>query len=84
MSETEGLCEDGSLSRQSVDIGRIGRIDYLAIGVILFNHENDVIWSGKRRGVVAMREFNREYADTHRQRHSDRSDNEFPQHTVNV
>ena len=54
MSETEGLCEEGSLSRQSVDIGRIGRIDNLAIGVILFNHENDVIWSGERGAVIAM------------------------------
>ena len=54
MSETEGLCEEGSLSRQSVGIGRIGRIDYLAIGVILFNHENDVIWSEKRGAVIAM------------------------------
>ena len=34
-------------SDRSVDIGRIWRIDNLAIGVILFNHENDVIGLGR-------------------------------------
>lgn len=74
MSETEGLCEEGSLSRQSVGIGRIGRIDNLAIRVILFNHENDVIWSGKRGAVIAMSSFYREDAGSHRQRHGFRSE----------
>lgn len=47
VGDAKGLGEDGALGCQAVDVGRIGRIDNLAIGVILFNHHHDMVWPGE-------------------------------------
>ena len=50
-----GLREYCALGCQPVDVRRIGRIDNLVIGVILFNHHHNVIGSGQVKSAAIRR-----------------------------
>ena len=80
VGDAKGLREDRALGCQAVDVRRIRRIDYMAIGVIFFNHHHNVVGPGKGRRAATLRRRSRVGAYAHSQRHGNRSANEFPPH----